>query len=227
MNFTDRSYGGKLFCPTPLVHYEEDLSFFSITTSWSEKKLAKTLSEQSKQYFFSLYNDRDSTFPFSHLTCLSSTANILRATLFMINDSLYNDHNKSEYNAAAEMLILSRDQKEINWAFAGSYHVFLSRPQEPLRILSASMDLAAELSSPQSPFPPLPGQLLGVFSSSNPSIRSYHYKPQDKLLFIYRSFLEPQFFQVTYDQVQVSFLTQLLSKNHPDLPFWLGILELS
>ena len=75
MPIQERSYGGKLFRPTPETHIEEDGSFGVIATPWGSRGAAKRTIEILTDYILSARHDMEATSPFQKLTCLSALAN--------------------------------------------------------------------------------------------------------------------------------------------------------
>jgi len=227
MELIERSYGGKIFRPKPEFHIESDGSFGVIATPWGARQGAKKVIEILTDFIQSARQDMEATSPFQKLTSLSPLANNLRVGMMLANDSLYREDNKNEYNAGVEVLVFARSQGELAYAQVGCPHFFLARPGLPWIPLSTQNDLAVEWTEGSELLPPLPQNLIGLHTTSNMNISSLKTKPGDRMVFLSHSIVAHPFNSLPADKTDVDTITNSLSKNHPDLPFWLGILELT
>ena len=108
MNINSRSYGGKLFRPTPEVFKRED-GLLVIAMPWGPKDSAKSFIKTVSEYCSTRENDLEVTLPFGVLPSLSPLANRLRTALLIANDQLYSEENNSEYQSGVEALAIWRD----------------------------------------------------------------------------------------------------------------------
>ncbi|MCB0340607.1 MAG: hypothetical protein H6626_13635 [Pseudobdellovibrionaceae bacterium] len=225
MSLSERSYNTQIYRPKPEIHHESDGQLTVIATPWGPRAAAKKASQVIVDQFLSSREDRESTSPFARLTCLSSFANDLRASVYLANDTLYNEDNKSEYSAGVELLAIAKVENEVTLVQSGHPMVLLQRADQPLCLLGSQVDFAAQFSTHKKPMPPLPGQLLGLSSTSNLFIHSLRYQPGDKLILVSQSFLPGSLFSLKSDQFNLDDMANHLIQTQPDHPFWLGLLE--
>lgn len=225
MSFDQRSYSGKVFRPTPEVVIQEDGSFGVIATPWGTRDGAKKAVELLTDYVLSARQDLEATSPFQKLTCLSPLANSLRAGVMMANDTLYREENKAEYTTGCELLVFAHAEGELAFAQVGYPHLFLARKDLPWIPLSVQMDLATELSEPPEILPPLPQNLIGLHISTNMNLQSLRMQSGDRLIFLSHSVVSHPMYSLPSDKSDLDTVTKTLSKSHPDLPFWLGVLS--
>jgi hypothetical protein len=226
MAFIERSYSGKLFRPTPEVHIEEDGSFGVIATPWGSRQGAKKAIEILRDYILSSRHDMEATSPFQKLSCLSPLANNLRVGIMLTNDSLYREENKAEYISGVEVLVFAQANNELAFAQVGSPHFLLARQGLPWIPLSVQIDLSTELSRPPELLAPLPQNLLGLHTTSNMNVSSFKTQPADRLVFLSHSVISHPLYTLPFDSANIDSISETLSKEHPDLPFWLGIFDM-
>lgn len=226
MELQERSYGGKLFRPKPEFHIEPDGSFGVIATPWGARQGAKKVIDIMTDFIQSARQDMEATSPFQKLSSLSPLANNLRVGIMLANDSLYREDNKQEYLTGVEVLVFARSQGELAYAQVGCPHLILARPGMPWIPLSTQNDLSVEWAEGTDLQSPLPQNLIGLHTTSNLNISSLKTKKGDRLVFLSHSLIAHPLNNTPYDKSDIDGITETLSKNHPDLPFWLGILEL-
>ena len=225
--FHQRSYGGKLFRPTPEVHMEEDASFGVIATPWGTRASARKCIDVLKDFVLSARQDMEATSPFQKLTCLSPLANSLRVGLMLANDSLYREDNKSEYSAGVEVLVFAHQEGELAFAQVGHPHFFLARRGLPWIPLSVQIDLSTELSPPQQFLSPLPQNLIGLHTTTNMNISSFKTQKGDRLVFLSHSVVSHPLFHQSFESTTLDRISAALSQAYADLPFWLGMFDLT
>jgi len=130
--------------------------------------------------------------------------------------------NKLDYEGGIEVLICAKHQGEIAIAQVGQPHAFISRPGLPLAPISTVLDMSMEMSHAPELLPPLPGQLIGVYSTSNFYVQSYHASENNQLVFLSRSYFPMEFLNLPSNMRTLDGMTKLLSKDQPDVPFWLA-----
>jgi hypothetical protein len=226
MELQERSYSGKLFRPTPEVYLEEDGSFGVIATPWGNRAGAKKVIELLKDYIQSARQDMEATSPFQKLSSISPLANNLRVGIMLANDSLYREDNKAEYTAGVEVLVFAHENHELAFAQVGSPHFLLARKGLPWIPLSVQIDLATELSLPPEILAPLPQNLLGLHTTSNMNISSFRTQPGDRLIFLSHSVVSHPLYTLPFAETNLESVSATLSKQYPDLPFWLGTFDL-
>jgi hypothetical protein len=226
MKIQHRSYRGKVLKPSPLVHQEDDDSLLLIITSWGQSSVAERAKEIVTDFILSSRNDQEATSPFQKMTCLTPLANNVRVAMMLLNDTLYREENREEYNEGIEIVICARHENEITLAQVGQPYVFLSRKGFPLQPLTVGGDLNTELSEAPELLAPLPHSLLGLYSTSNFIIQSFRHNPGDELLFLSRSYFPQEFLTLESGQRNLDSLSRVLSSEHPDIPFWVGLSRL-
>ncbi|HMN67270.1 MAG TPA: hypothetical protein PKC28_01905 [Bdellovibrionales bacterium] len=224
--FEDRSYSGKLLRPTPEIHLEEDGSFGVIATPWGGRASARKVIDTLKDFVLSARQDNEATSPFQKLSTLSPLANSLRAGIMLANDLIYREENKAEYLSGVEVLAFAHLEGELAFAQVGYPHLFLLRAGLPWIPLSVQIDLATEMSRPPKILPPIPQNLIGLHTTTNLNISSLKTQPGDRLAFLSHSVVSHPLFGMNADQSDLDSISQSLSRGHPDLPFWLGLLAL-
>ncbi len=223
MKIDHRSYRGKSFRPAPLVHVESDGSLLLIITSWGQPSTAERARDVLTDFILSSRNDQEATSPFQKMTCLSPLANNVRVAMMLLNDTLYREENREDYTEGIEILVCAKHENEITIAQAGQPHAFISRPGLPIQALSLGSDLSTELSHAPELLAPLPHSLLGLYSTSNFSIQSFRVNQGDQLIFLSRSHFPQEFLTLASRDRNLDTLAKVLSKDHPDVPYWLGV----
>ncbi len=226
MGLEQRSYGGKLFRPTPEVEIADDLSFGAIITPWGPRQSATRGIETLRDYVLSARQDLEATSPFQKLSCLSTLANSLRVAAMLVNDSIYREENKAEYTSGVELLIFARNENEMAFAQVGCPNLILARKGLPLIPLAVQIDLSTEMSQTPEILSPLPHNLVGLHTTSNLTVSSIRLQPGDKFVFLSHSLGAQPFSALTFNSVNISTLSESLARQNPELPFWLGVLDL-
>jgi hypothetical protein len=226
MSLRERSYSGKLLRPAPEVHLEEDGSFGIIATPWGARGAGRKAINAIKDFVLSARQDLEATSPFQKLTCLSPIANNLRVAVMLANDMIYREDNKAEYTAGVEILAFSHSGGELAFAQVGYPHIYLARKSLPWIPLSVQIDLATEMSEPPNLLPPLPQNLIGLHTTTNMNVSSFRTQPEDRLVLLSHSVVSHPVFTTSFAQTTIEGVTETLSRQYPDLPFWLGVLDL-
>lgn len=227
MSFESRSYGGKHIMPKPKFFLEQDRSFFIAVFSWGDQNLSQKVIEQVQSYILLMREDQETTSPFEILSCLHPYGNYIRTSLMLANDALFYGENEEEYSAGVEIFLLLKNETTIYWSQFGNFNVFLNRASLPLKIIERGSDLSSELSSSlKSSFVPLPRQLLGLNSTSNFSVKEFHYQKNDQVILLNRSLIPTDLFSLSNKKRNVDEITRICSLSNKDLPFWLGFLNL-
>jgi hypothetical protein len=183
--------------------------------------------ELLKDYIQSARQDMEATSPFQKLSSISPLANNLRVGIMLANDSLYREDNKAEYTTGVEVLVFGHEKGELAFAQVGAPHFFLARQGLPWIPLSVQIDLATELSRPPEMLSPLPQNLLGLHTTSNMNISSFKTQPGDRLVFLSHSVVSHPLYTLPFQDATLEAVSSSLSKAYPDLPFWLGTLDLA
>jgi hypothetical protein len=221
MKVEQRSYRGKTFRPTPLLHVEPNL--IMIVTPWGKPSSAERAREVVADFILSSRNDQEATSPFQKMTCLSPLANNVRVAMMLLNDTLYREENRDDYSEGVEVLICARHENEVTIAQIGQPFVFLNRKGLPLQPLTGGGDMALEMSEAPELLSPLPRALLGLYSTSNFSIQSYRMAEEDRLVFLSRSHFPMEFLNLKSSERNLDNFSKILSSEHPDIPYWLAV----
>lgn len=224
--FEERSYGGRLFRPTPEVHIDENGAFGVVATPWGNRGSAKKAIEVVTDFVHSARQDMEATSPFQKLTCLSPLANSLRVAMMLANDTIYREENKAEYVAGVELLMFARHNRELAFAQAGCPLLFLARERLPWIPLGVPIDLSLEHGHPPALLPPLPHNLIGLHNTTNMNVSSFTVRPGDRLVFLSHSVGSSPLFSLPFERTGLDHVSTALSSDFPDLPFWLGVLSL-
>jgi len=198
-----------------------------IATPWGPRSATKKAIQTIKDYFHSSQQDREATSPFHKLSCISPLANDLRIAVKLANDVIYNEDNKNEYISGIELLVLARSQNEICWVQCGQPSILLDRPRHPLTPLGPFQDLATEFSLGPQLLSPLPNQLIGVDSVSDFCVQSFRPAQHDRLILISRSILTTDLMSLSPGDRRLDRIAKALAQDDPDLPFWIGHLNVS
>ena len=223
---SERSYSGKFFRPKPEVHCEEDGSLTIIATPWGNRSGAQKVISTIKDFFLSAIEDNDNTSPFEVLTYLSPTANNLRVSVMLANDSLYLEDNRNEYSSGVELIVIAKSENEIAYTCIGMPHIFIDRKGFPPLPLATGMDLALDISHKGHLLPPLPNDILGLASTSNFSVHSARVQKGDRFIAISRTTLPATFYDLPHEQRQLNTIAEAFSKSDAESPFWIGLIDL-
>lgn len=222
MELKHRSYNSKIFRPKPLIHSDSQL--LVVMTPWGSHEVTEKSMQDIVKYIESAVSDVEVTSPFEHLTCLSDEANYLRIALMIANESVYRSFNRSEFAGGFEILIMLRNRKQMTWAKVGSPHLLIQREKQALQAVSISSDLTFELSHTPQNLSPLPGRILGLDPTCHIECGDILLHPEDKLVLISASYLPIALWTQSTKNISVDSLTQIISKENSDSPFWLGLL---
>lgn len=226
MKIFERSFGGNQFRPRPEIYCEVSGSLLITATPWGPRNSAKKVIQVIKDFHLSLQEDGEATSPFSMLTSLSPLANNLRNAVLLANDAIFNDVNKNEYISGVEVFVMAHNSTEIAWAQIGFPFVLLDRPQRSLLPLGSQLDLSLEFSSFQNILSPLPQKLLGIDLKLDFEMHSIRPSTHDQFLLLSRSGIPGQIYDLPPGDRTLEQISQMLSNDSPELPFWLGIVNL-
>ncbi len=154
-------------------------------------------------------------------------ANDLRIAIKLANDTIYNEDNKSEYTSGIELFVLAKQPHQIVWAQIGYPYLFLDRPERNLISMGSQLDLSSEFTKDRHTLAPLPAKLLGVETSSDFTVETFKPSARDRMILISRSGVPPEVFSISAKDRTVDGLSRIMSNDNSQLPFWLGILDLT
>jgi hypothetical protein len=226
LKFTERPYSGNTFRPRPEIHLDAPSNLLIVATPWGNRSSARKVIDRMTDYLILAREDSEATSPFERLSCLSSSANNLRISTMLANEALYREDNRHEYNSGVELFAAMLEDDEFVFLQAGSPHVLLGRRGRALLPLGSQIDLAFDLSEQNEILPPLPAQMLGLDSSVYMTINSFRARPGDKVILLSHSHLPEAIFTMAGEAVELDTVSRTLAQKHPDLAFWLGIVDL-
>lgn len=221
MKLNHRSYGGKIFRPKPVIHQEENLII--IATCWGVGDNTARVVEEISKYISAAVTDVEVTSPFEYVTSLSKGANHLRVATLLANDIVYRGENKNEYTSGYELLILLKNQHQVTWAHVGAPHLLLKKPQLALLPILTQFDLSTELSTSKTLLPPLPSSLLGLDPTCQVFCGDMTVHSGDQLVLTSSSQLPSAFWLESQKApVNLEKVTNWMSKDDPEMPFWIA-----
>ena len=216
--FEQRSYSGQSFRPKPLIQ-QADRDTMVVLTPWGSPEYAVQAMGSIKD-FLDMSKEAEATVVGVGNESLSPFANRMRSAAVMANENLYLNANRIEYVAAVEFVALSKENDRISWVHIGSPHLFLYNSQG-LQPLCYSLDWAWQIHQQS----PLLCQGLGMDRSVNLNCGSYKITEPSQIIMIGRSYVPATFYQIQKPNLQN--LSQLLVDENAEIPFWLGILNLT
>lgn len=225
MNLEQRSYSGKLFRPSPVVHIEKDGSLIIVATPWGQKVGAKKAVENLVDLYLSSQNDGEATSALDKLPSLSITANNLRSAVQIANRVLYQEENREEYLSGIELFIGAISGNEFSFVQVGQPQAFLLRDKFPIAPLATHVDLSVSLSPPGKMLSPIPSALMGLEPQMNISVHSYGIKKGDRIALLSRSFATSRFLSIESSNATLQSMTSELVKQDEHMPFWMGLVD--
>jgi hypothetical protein len=221
MKLSERHFNSHQFRPRPVVHQESDQSLILIATSWGQAEASQRVVENSLKYIQAARSDLEVTSPFEFLPQLTAEANALRVSALLSNDFLYRTDNKTEYNSVVEFVGLSFKDHHLSWVQVGFPNLYFKKRNGALEPISVSHDLSFELEQPEHP---LPLNALGIERDVQLSSGSIQVRNEDQLVILSRS-LALNYSSGGAAKMTLQGLSQELSQNQPEVPFWLGLVD--
>ena len=228
MELNFQAYGGKIFRPQPEVLIHKELGLFAVVTPWGPQFQTKEVIDSLIQNYETYSSDEEVTAVYSLLSSLSYEENIFRQAALACNEQVFKEQNKeSEYTFGYEMVCGVVRQQQIIFIQVGHPYIYLDRPGIPLQPMGHVLDLSAGYSSlPQNP-PPLPSQLLGLYSDMHFSVFRLPVEKTDRLLFISRSLIPVKVITASRKDRTLNLLSRALAEDNQDIPFWIGLLDIT
>ena len=226
MNLEHRSFGGHVFRPQPEVLINESIKMFAILTPWGPNHQSKNILDFLVQNYETFSGDREVTSIFPKLQSLSDEENILRSLILACNQWIFKEQNKSnDYLFGYEMVCGMQIDNQILFAQVGHPFIYLDRPKIPMQALGHVLDLSGGFSEDTKQLPPLPSQLMGLYTDMHFSIFKLPLKADDRLIFISRNFVPGSLLEVPREQRSLDHISSIFSKENKDMSFWVGILD--
>ena len=207
--------GNFVFLP-PVKFSNSDENLLVLATPFGDTEQLQEALEKMVTQFEGLIADPDSTSPYSKLTCLTPTENLLYTSTQFLNDYIYSNHNKDHLDLGCDFCLLYKKNKM----------VYLSQIGWPLIVLhhdKKNIPISAEYS--KAPMDKengtyLPWHILGLDSSVNAKIQSFAVDEKSKLLLL-KSNENPDGLLTLYPSSLES-IAESFVEVHPNQGFWLG-----
>jgi hypothetical protein len=225
MEASQKTYPGKFPRPTVEMEVHSGQNMIIVTTPWGTREATRHVSELIRDFCAAALSDPEATSPFARLPGLSPTANNLRISALLANESVFRKFNGTRYEAACELLVLAVNNRELSWVQVGQPNLLLVRNGE-LEPLQVGHDLGFDYACPT----PLAGRLMGLDKQLELESRSIITKPGDKLVLLSRSHISRDTYLPDYSGMSAEQIAGIIfdanAKNEPDLPFWVGAVAL-
>lgn len=225
MKILERSYGGKLFIPRPILHEDSTRNLLLILTPWGNPQGSKKAMEKMVEFLETSTQDEDITSPFDRLESLSKTANNLRIATLIANDYLYKDFNKEEYLGGCEIACVQAKNSEVCVVTVGSVTPYILQNNSLPSPLMYQVSLAQDFEKNRN-LPPLPSHMLGVNNNLNINIQSFRKQPQSELLLVNRVSIPVELYTQWPKPFELDEIALSLAKSNAEMPFWLGKVSL-
>ena len=168
-----------------------------------------------------LSTNLDHTRPFQSMSSLSSEENNIRMACMQINKQWFDKFNKKELNSGFESVFVIQTEGLIILAQIGNPQIYLAKADLPLQWIGQS----SFLNHSQKNNAPLPQTLMGVFEDVPICIHSIKPEAKDQIFLVSRDFIPPAILNTKNQSLES--LGDTLIKDNPELPFWLGQLEIN
>ena len=228
----EQSYGGSLLRPFPLLHFSEDPCLLIMATPWGEKKVAENLIEELVRYLSQVSEDEEKTAFHKKLSFLNLMENHLRSACLHINDLLLMENKSADFPTGVELLLIFFHQGTMYWIQKGAPNFFLHLHKGNSSFVQPFLsvhDWSQYFSSHEPIKPPLPRSMLGLHAYNDFKVESLSMASmnptKDNLVFLTSPYIPPSFYACS-DFSHLTSIVHLLSKNHGNYPFWLGVFPL-
>jgi hypothetical protein len=224
MKIKQRSYGGKIFRPKPIIHEEENFLVFA--SCWGVGDNTQRMVDEIVKYVTAATSDVEVTSPFEYITCLSRQANILRIATLLANDFVYRGENRGEYTSGYEVVTLLKEGTQLTWAHAGGPNLLIKKGKRPLLPLVTQYDLSTDMSGAKEMMPPLPTNLLGIDTSCQIICGDMLIGDNDQVVLASASTLPSAFWGKSKSaSLNLEKITEMMTADDPDSPFWIATIN--
>lgn len=226
MNINDRSYGGKLFRPTPEIYINEDQNLFVMATPWGATEVAKDFIEILTSQFRTSMEDLDKTMTTNSgaQDFMSFEENRLRMAIIAAHEDILEKYNEETISAGVEVLCFFKSEQKVSWFVVGAPFMGLKRDDKFLP-LHHPVDLSFDFSTKEKSLPPLPKNLLGVQSYISLESGSFRSQKDDEMILISRSYIPHEIFNMVNAEMTIENATLAMAKENENQPFWIGSLK--
>ena len=223
--FNFRSYSSHFYRPQPQVVGDLENSILTIATPWGSKSGAEKCSDIINEFYLSARGDQEATSPFERLSCLAQEANDLRIAVLFANEKIYAEDNYDEYFTGCELLTMVQAGNEVHFVQIGQPAVYLIRNGVAMLPMASHLDLTMNVSTEKKLISPMATKLLGLENSIDFSVQTFVPQSRDKIIFLSRTFAPKSFLNTDFDSANIDDMAKNISKDNPDNPFWIGMLE--
>lgn len=223
MVIQERSYGGKLFRPTPEIYTSDDQNLLIIASPWGNPQAAREFIEIVSTQYRASVEDLDKT-SIGHLSDhFSREENRLRMSMLAAHEDIKEKYNDDTLSAGLEVLCCLKIENKVSWFVVGAPFIALRRG-EKLLPLHHPVDLSFDFSKDKT-LPPLPKDLLGFQAQLNIEHGSFRREAGDQLLLINRSYVPHDVFTIPVAELNIENATLAMAKENENQPFWIGTLD--
>ena len=224
IRLTQRSYGGKKFRPKTHTSYEKSNRLLLCVTCWGQEDILDPINEVMKNSIALYDKSSEATSFYNPKENLHPMGNVLRGAVIAAGEKIHAQFNKEEYTAGFEIFAGMWEGPQWVYVSCGQPSVILYREQMGAIPLIQSIDMnVLSLQSP--PSDPLPNSLLGLGQDPIIHYGNVPLKPSDRLTLISRPYVPNGFFGLSTDRFNEKEISQVLAEDNPDIPFWLGFVE--
>ena len=224
MEINERSYGGKLFRPAPVVQSSNDERVLFIVTPWGDPKIAEDFIEMALNHINSAQDDPDKTVVYSQSENLNREENQMQEAILATHSEMNKKYNDDELRAGVEILCLLKSNHKVTWFQVGAPFLSIVRGEKLIPICHP-IDLSFDYSQ-QHTLPPLPKSLIGVQQQVPISIGTLRLHTNDQLLLIARSYVPYELFKIEPSTMNLDTISHALANDNAELPFWAALVQL-
>ena len=187
-----------------------------LATPYGDIELVQEALDKMVTEFEGLIADPDSTSPYSKLTCLTPTENLLYTSTQFLNDYIYSNYNQDRLDVGCDLCVL----------YKKGNRVYLSQIGWPLLVLhhnNKNIPVSSEYSTTPKDKESgvyIPRHLLGLDSSVNAKVQSFSVDSKSRLLLL-KSNENPDGLLTLYP-TKLDSIAESFVDIHPNQGFWLG-----
>lgn len=224
MKFLERSFfTSNGLRPRPILHFNESEQLVIAFTNWAKKINTDDIIKTIEGYLLSSLVDDEVTSPFISAPHLGKTANHLRTSLLLLNETLYKKYNKDEFNAGLEIFVGFKREDEFVFGHIGQPNILMCRSKKNILPVYQNIDHSLDLSV-NTLLPPVPSKLLGINPNIDIEIQSLKPHDGDKILLLSYSWIPKEILNLKDNQRSFEQITKSIS-DISDQSFWLGLIE--
>ena len=228
MQITERTFSTKNFRPKPGCHISSNHKLAAVITPWGQSSVSTEMVFEDLESRYSFFSeDTESTRPFPIMQNLSMPENDVRTALIQVNQSIYHKINEEEYSTGFELFCAVVVGNVCAFSQVGCPIVLIDRSQQPLCLTGSLMTDSSSLFNSKEYQPPLPVQLVGVHEDISITSGYFGFNKGDRLILLSRSYVPPSWLSVKKEERTIEHLSRLASQDNPNMPFWIGILDLT